>query len=96
MVALNSADRDEAAFADPDVLDVTRAPRGHLAFGHGIHFCLGASLARLEAEIAFGTLLRRLPDLALAVPVEDLRHRQSTIMRGLESLPVTFTATAQA
>jgi len=94
MVALASADRDEAAFADPDVLDVTRAPRGHLAFGHGIHFCLGAALARLEGEIAFETLLRRLPDLALAVPAQELRYRLSTFMRGLESLPVTFTAQA--
>jgi cytochrome P450 len=92
MVALGSANRDENAFARPDRLDVTRSPRGHLAFGHGTHFCLGAALARLEAEIAFETLLRRLPDLALAVPAESLLHRASTIMRGLESLPVTFTA----
>jgi cytochrome P450 len=91
MVALSSADRDESAFAEPDRLDVTRSARGHLAFGHGIHFCLGATLAKMEGEIAFETLLRRLPDLALAVPAKELRYRPSTIMRGLESLPVTFT-----
>jgi cytochrome P450 len=90
-VVLGSADRDGAAFPDPDRLDVTRRPRGHLAFGHGIHFCLGASLARMEARIAFETLLRRLPGLALAVPAEQLTYRSSTLMRGLVSLPVTFT-----
>jgi cytochrome P450 len=90
-VALGSADRDPEAFPDPDRLDVRRNPRGHLGFGHGIHFCLGASLARLEGQIAFETLLRRLPGLALAVPAEQLSYRSSTIMHGLEELPVTFT-----
>jgi cytochrome P450 len=93
-VALNSADRDEAAFPEPDRLDVARAPRGHLAFGHGIHFCLGAPLARLEGRIAFATLLDRLPDLRLAVAPDQLRHRLNTIMRGLEELPVRFTPNA--
>ncbi|MGH6654322.1 MAG: cytochrome P450 family protein [Actinocrinis sp.] len=93
-VALSSANRDGDAFEDPDTLDVTRAPRGHLAFGHGIHFCLGAPLARLEARIAFETLLGRLPDLRLAVPSDQLKYRPSTIMRGLEALPVTFTPPA--
>ncbi|HZP53582.1 cytochrome P450 [Actinocrinis sp.] len=90
-VALNSANRDHAVYPEPDRLDVTRTPRGHLAFGHGIHFCLGAPLARLEGRIAFETLLRRLPELRLAVPVEQLEYRASTIMRGLEALPVRFT-----
>jgi cytochrome P450 len=90
MVVLASADRDGDAFPDADRLDVTRAPRGHLAFGHGLHFCLGAPLARLEAQIAFETVLRRLPELTLAVPVEELAYRPSTIMRGLEALPVRF------
>ncbi len=93
-VALSSANRDGAAFEDPDALDVTRAPRGHLAFGHGPHFCLGAPLARLEARIAFETLLGRLPDLRLAVPAGQLKYHPSTIMRALESLPVAFTPVA--
>jgi cytochrome P450 len=91
LAALGSANRDEAVYPDADRLDVTRAPRRHLAFGHGIHFCLGAPLARLEAQIAFETLLRRLPDLALAVPAEQLTHRPSFLVRGLNTLPVTFT-----
>ncbi|HEU5352890.1 MAG TPA: cytochrome P450 [Actinocrinis sp.] len=90
-VALNSANRDDAAFPEPDRLDVTRGPRGHLAFGHGIHFCLGSQVARMEGRIAFETVLRRLPDLRLAVPAEQLEYRSSTIMRGLETLPVRFT-----
>lgn len=93
-VALNSANRDEAAYTEPDRLDVSRVPRGHLAFGHGIHFCLGAPLARLEGRIAFDTLLSRLPDLRLAVPADQLTYRPSTIMRGLEALPVRFTVRA--
>jgi len=94
-IALNSADRDGEVFPEPDVLDVTRMPRGHLAFGHGIHFCLGAPLARLEGRIAFTALLRRLPDLRLTVPAEQLAHRPSTIMRGLMELPVRFRATGR-
>jgi cytochrome P450 len=89
-VALNSANRDVEAFGDPDRLDVTRDPRGHLAFGHGLHFCLGAALARLEGKIAFETVLRRLPDLELAVAPDRLAYRSSTIMRGLAALPVRF------
>jgi cytochrome P450 len=88
-VVIGSADRDGTAYPDPDRLDVLRQPRAHLAFGHGIHFCLGASLARLEGEIAFTTLLRRLPGLALAT--DQVEHRPSIMMRGLAALPVTFT-----
>ena len=63
----------------------------HLAFGHGIHFCLGAPLARLEAQIAFGTLLRRLPGLALACAPSEIAWRQDgSIIRGLRALPVGF------
>jgi len=90
-IALASADRDEAHFADADRLDVTRAPQAHLAFGHGVHFCLGAPLARLEADVAFEALLRRLPGLELAVPADQLVCRSSEVIRGLESLPVRFT-----
>ncbi|HYJ89640.1 MAG TPA: cytochrome P450 [Pyrinomonadaceae bacterium] len=71
-------------------MDITREPNKHLAFGQGIHFCLGAPLARLEGEIAINTLLRRVPDLRLSGTTESLRWRPSMILRGLESLPVSF------
>ncbi|MEV7541157.1 cytochrome P450 [Streptomyces sp. NPDC089915] len=83
------ADRDPARFPDPERLDITRRDSAHLAFGHGIHYCLGAPLARLEGEIAIGTALRRLPGLALAVPPEEVPWRPGGL-RGPESLPVTF------
>ena len=85
-----SANRDERQFPDPDALDITREPNRHLSFGIGTHFCLGAPLARLEAQIALGTLLRRMPDLQLAVSPKVLRWRGGLVLRGLESLPVTF------
>ncbi|TDC79483.1 cytochrome P450 [Actinomadura sp. 7K507] len=88
-VSLGAADRDPAVFEEPGRLDVTRAPKRHVAFGHGLHFCLGAPLARLEGQIAIGALLDRFPGLALAVPTADLRHhRTGSIVRGLVSLPV--------
>ena len=87
---IGSANRDEKIFHNPDELDITRDPNKHLSFGHGIHFCLGAPLARLEAEIAINTLLRRIPDLRLSIPANSLRWRSSMILRGLESLPVSF------
>ncbi|MER6994909.1 cytochrome P450 [Streptomyces sp. NPDC000410] len=90
VIASAIADRDPARFPDPDRLDVTRRDNAHLAFGHGIHYCLGAPLARLEGQIAIGTALRRLPDLALAVPPGELRWRPGGL-RGPERLPVTFT-----
>ncbi|MGW7353049.1 cytochrome P450 family protein [Streptomyces sp. NPDC054784] len=91
LVVLASADRDPAKFARPDVLDLERRDNQHLGYGHGIHYCLGAPLARLEGRIALATLLRRLPDLRLAVEPEELRWRGGLIMRGLRTLPVTFT-----
>ncbi len=87
---IGSANRDESVFENPDELDITREPNKHLAFGHGIHFCLGAPLARLEGEIAINTLLRRMPNLRLCGTTESLRWRPSMILRGLESLPVSF------
>jgi cytochrome P450 len=88
MVALSSANRDPEKFADPDTLDITRPAGGHLAFGHGIHYCVGAPLARLEGQIALGKLIARFPDLALAAEPEELAWRNSTLMRGLTRLPV--------
>jgi cytochrome P450 len=85
-----SANRDQRQFANPDALDIAREPNRHLAFGLGIHFCLGAPLARLEAQIAINTLVRRTSDLRLAVAQDALRWRCGLVMRGLEKLPVTF------
>src|SRR5215471_17916389 len=79
-VAIASGNRDEARFTDPDRLDVLREENHHLAFGHGIHFCLGAPLARQEGRIAFATLLRRFPDIALAVPPEQVHWRNSGLL----------------
>jgi len=87
MVAIACANRDERRFADPDTLDPTRTDNQHLAFGNGIHYCFGAPLARLEAEVAIGTLLRRFPDLALAVPEAELRWQLSIRSRDLIELP---------
>ncbi|QLH22270.1 cytochrome P450 [Streptomyces sp. Rer75] len=90
LVVLAAADRDPERFADPDVLDLSRTDNQHLGYGHGIHYCLGAPLARLEAQTALATLLRRIPDLRLAVEPDDLRWRGGLIMRGLRTLPVTW------
>jgi cytochrome P450 len=87
---IGSANRDENVFENPDALDITREPNKHLSFGQGIHFCLGAPLARMEAQIAINTLLRRMPDLRLKVPPDSLRWRPSMILRGLVRLPVEF------
>jgi cytochrome P450 len=84
----SSANRDPGRFPDPDRLELSRDAGGHLAFGHGMHYCLGAPLARLEGEVAIGALLARWPDLALAVPPSELRWRHSSLIHGLESLPV--------
>ncbi|MGW2524616.1 cytochrome P450 family protein [Streptomyces sp. NPDC001617] len=92
LLSLASANRDQEKFMKPDHFDVTRSDNGHVGFGRGAHFCLGAPLARLEGRIAFDGLLRRLPGLALAVPPEQLRWQRSLTIRGLETLPVTFDA----
>jgi cytochrome P450 len=89
--AISSANRDPAQFPDPDRLDLGRDTSGHVAFGHGVHHCLGAPLARMEAEVALGALLARFPRMSLAVPPEELRWRPVSLMNGLESLPVRFT-----
>ena len=88
LVAIASANRDPDRYPAPDQVDFGRAVGGNLAFGHGIHYCLGAPLARMEGEIAFGGLLARFPGITLAVPPESLRWRPSTLIHGLETLPV--------
>lgn len=87
---LGAADRDPAVFADPHRLDITRTPNPHLAFGKGPHYCLGAPLARMEGEIALNTLLRRLPGMRPAVPLDALRYRPLPGFRALEALPVEW------
>ncbi len=90
IICLAAANRDSGHYADPDELDLDRADRSHLAFGHGIHHCLGAPLARMEGQLALGTLLRRFPALRLAVPVDELHwgHGDGLVLRGLSELPV--------
>jgi cytochrome P450 len=90
LICLGAANHDPNVHEAPDVLDITREPRPHLGFGHGIHFCLGAPLARLEARVAFSTLFQRFPDLELAVDRRDLRwtHGDGLVLRGLDELPV--------
>jgi cytochrome P450 PksS len=85
---IGSANRDGTVFENPDTLDIEREPNKHLSFGQGTHYCLGAALARLEAQIAINTLLERMRKLRLKGSPESLRWRRSLILRGLEALPV--------
>jgi cytochrome P450 len=89
-VSLLAANRDPALVEDPDRLDITRGAMGHVAFGHGLHHCLGAPLARMEMRTAFPALLRRFPKLDLAVPFEEVPFRPHHFIHGLQSLPVTW------
>jgi len=88
MPFIGAADRDPSQFPDPDRLDLTRADNRHIAFGWGIHFCLGAPLARVEGQIAIDALVRRLPRLELMTDAPE--YRQSLTLRGLKTLPVKF------
>jgi cytochrome P450 len=90
IICLAAANRDRGQYARPDALELERAESRHLAFGHGIHHCLGAPLARMEGQLALRTLLRRFPDLRLAVPADELRwgHGDGLVLRGLSELPV--------
>ncbi|WP_432098316.1 cytochrome P450 family protein [Streptomyces sp. WAC 04229] len=88
LVSLAAASRDPGHFPDPDRFDIGRAPRGHLGFGHGLHHCLGAPLARMEATVAVRLLLQRYPTLAFATDPATLTWRTSTLLRGLAELPL--------
>lgn len=89
VACLGAANRDPAEFPNPDRLDLTRGENRHLAFSDGIHYCLGAALARLQGEIAINTLVQRLPNLKLGT--DTLLWRKNIVLRGLKALPVTFT-----
>jgi cytochrome P450 len=92
IISLAAANRDPARYSQPDTFDTARADTSHLAFGHGIHHCLGARLARLEGVIAFTTLNNRYPHMQLAIPASDLHwsHGDGLVLRGLTKLPVTL------
>jgi cytochrome P450 len=92
VVSLLAANRDPRRFDDPDTLDIHRNARGQLAFGHGVHQCLGHQLARIEMRAGFAGLLRRFPDLELAVPAGEVRLRTNMNIYGVHELPVTWTA----
>ena len=88
VAAIGAANRDPSHFVDPDRLDIARADNRHVAFGFGIHFCIGAPLARVEGQIALATLLRRMPTITLQTTTPD--WRESSTLRGLKTLPVSF------
>ncbi|MEC4017660.1 cytochrome P450 [Streptomyces sp. H27-D2] len=92
LISLASANRDETVFPDPDRLDLARTPNPHISFGHGIHYCLGKQLGRMEMEIALEGLVRRFPDLRLAVPEGELPWHAGEINHTVTSLPVTWGA----
>ena len=88
MLLLASGNRDPDQFEDPERFDVTRSPNNHLGFGFGIHHCLGAPLARMEAQVALAALVRRAPDLALSG--DGVTYKHNVVLRGMEALPVTM------
>jgi cytochrome P450 PksS len=88
--SLMAADHDPEQFPEPERFDITREPNRHIAFGLGIHFCLGAPLARLEATLALDLLLERMPRLRFGVDPSELRWRDGILVRGLRHLPVAF------
>ncbi|MBL3671154.1 cytochrome P450 [Streptomyces sp. M2CJ-2] len=90
MLDNGAANHDRAVFTDPDRFDVTRREISHLTFGHGLRYCIGAPLARMELQVVFGQLISRFPLMQLAVPVEELRVRGDVLTSGLVQLPVTW------
>ena len=89
-VVLAATSRDPAQFTDPNKLDILREDNRHLGFGLGVHYCVGAPLARMEVPIALNVLAQRLPNLRLADPEKSLRWRTGPIIRGLKNLPVVW------
>jgi cytochrome P450 len=87
---VSAANRDPDIFADPEKLDIRRGARHHLGFGYGIHQCLGQNLSRIEIEIALGTLFRRIPDLRLAIPLDEVPFKYDANVYGVDELPVTW------
>ena len=90
LASLLGADRDPAVFENPNAFDITRNPNPHIAFGHGIHYCLGAPLARLEGIIAFNTMLARLPNLSLAVDPNMLEWNDTILLHSMKALPINI------
>lgn len=90
VVVMSSANRDEAVFDHSEEIDFSREGNAHIAFGHGAHHCLGAPLARMELQLAIGTLVRRLPTLRLAVPADEVPWRSQRVVRGVLALPVSW------
>jgi cytochrome P450 len=89
LVSFAAANRDPARFTEPDAFRLDR-PAGHIAFGHGVHYCLGAPLARMEADVAIRTLLTQVAGISLAVPESELQWRPGLLMYGVRHLPVSF------
>ncbi|MET1073495.1 MAG: cytochrome P450, partial [Umezawaea sp.] len=89
-MSLAAANRDPVRFPDPDVLDLTRSAAGHVSFGGGVHLCTGLQLARAELRIGLTALLRRFPTLRLAVPAAEVPRRETMVVYGTHSLPVTW------
>jgi cytochrome P450 len=90
MFDAHAANRDSRVFDNPDELRLDRAANPHIGFGHGVHHCIGAQLARMELQVALGTLIRRLPDLELAVDATQAPWKHGRLVRGLQELLVTW------
>jgi len=90
ILASEVANRDADAFPDPDSLDISRVARHHVAFGYGVHQCLGQPLARMELQVVYSMLYRRIPTMELAIPFEDVQYKNDAIVYGVHSLPVTW------
>jgi cytochrome P450 len=90
LIQIDSANRDETVFCDPDRLDIHRPPHRHFALGHGLHRCLGHALARVELQVVFESLLRRVPSLRLAVPIEQIPFKSDENLVGAHRLPVAW------
>jgi cytochrome P450 PksS len=90
VASLIAANRDPEVFENPDTFDIRRNPNRHIAFGYGIHYCLGAPLARMEGAIAINTLLRKLSNLQLAIEPRDIEWNETLLLRSMKALPVNF------